>query len=136
MSKNSIDENIKKSKSERCNINDEKYQVLLKFINVILLNIGKPQIDNFIKFTGIERNDIIVKENREALNKMKKELFAHYNATKCGLYRKTPAMVLNCLRGMVKEAGYKLLKVQKNKSVKIDNKKYQQYIMVYSILEI
>ena len=63
----------------------EKYQVTLKLLNKILVNLGKEEIDDFTKFKDIDREDIIKDINVEALREMEKELFTvHYDKKKCG----------------------------------------------------
>ena len=103
----------------------EKYQVLLKFVNKILLNIDEPKIDKLTDFKDIDREDIIKDVNKQALDDMQKELFAQFNKKNCGYYRKTPAIVLNCLRGMMKEIGLNMVKKQKEKCDIINGKSYE-----------
>lgn len=111
----------------------EKYQLLLKFVNKILCNINKDEIDDLTKFTNIDREDIIKDINKTVLDDMADELFQHFNKKKVGYYRKTDAIVLNCLRGLVKEIGYELVKSQKGKMVNIDGKSYERTCMIYSV---
>ena len=88
----------------------EKYQVLLKFVNKILSNIGKEPIDNLTDFKEIERADIIKEENYESLVESKDEIFAHFNNKKCGWYRrsKTQTYILTFLRYALGEINLKL----------------------------
>ena len=111
----------------------EKYKVLLKLVNKILNNIGKESVDDLIKFIDIDREDIIKDANTKSLNEMENEIFKHYNKKKSGYYRKTDAIVLNCLRGLVKEAGYNLIKKQKGINTQINGKSYERTHMIYSI---
>lgn len=125
MSENNIKVKIEKD--------SDKYKIVLKLINKILKNMGKDEIDDITKFTDIDREDIIKEANIKALNDMDGELFKHFNKKNCGYYRKTDALVLNCLRGMMKEAGFKLAKKQKGVCKEIDGKKYERTHMIYSI---
>ena len=113
--------------------NSDKYKVALKFINQILTNLGKEQVDDLTKFVDIDREDIIKDVNKKSLDGMAKELFKHFDKNKSGYYRKTNAIVLNCLRNMMKELGYSLVKKQKGISTKIDGKTYERSHMIYSI---
>ncbi|ARF10088.1 hypothetical protein Indivirus_13_2 [Indivirus ILV1] len=111
----------------------DKYKVALKFVNKILTNIGNDEIDDLTKFVDIDREDIIKEVNRKTLDEMEKEIFALYNKKKCGYYRKTDAIVLNCLRGIMKEAGFEFNYEQKDKYETINDKKYRKTFLLYSI---
>lgn len=111
----------------------DKYKVALKLVNKILVNIGKEEIDDLIKFSGIDREDIIKEVNKKSLMEMEGELVELFTKKKLGLYRKTDGIVLNCLRGLMKEIGYQLVKEQKGKMVIIDGKSYEKTCMIYSI---
>lgn len=107
--KNTIDIVSGKNIEEDRKTSDEsvnKSKLLLKFVNKILKNIGKSSIESLDEFKNIDRNDIIKDENKKALDDMEKELFAHFNKQRCGYYRKTDGIVINCLRGMCKETGF------------------------------
>src|SRR5438477_7069284 len=84
-------------------IEKEKYNIALEFINKILNNINKPKIKELTEFTNIDREDIIKEINIGTLKEMENEIFKFFNKKKCGYYRKTDALVLNCLRSMMKE---------------------------------
>lgn len=111
----------------------DKYKVGLKFVNVILSNLGKPSITALTDFKDVDREDIIKDVNRTTLDEMSEELFSHFNKKKSGYYRKTDAIVLNCLRGMMKELGHELTNKQKGVMVNIDGKNYERTHMIYSI---
>lgn len=113
--------------------NSDKYKVLLKFINKILVNAKSNEIDDLTKFINIDREEIIKEANINALKSMEKELFEHYNKSKCGFYKKTPAIVLNCLRGMVKELGYEFIYIRKDISQIVDGKSLRRTHTLYSI---
>ena len=109
------------------NKDSDKYIVCLKFINKILVNLTKPEIDDLVKFIDIDREDIIKDVNKKSLVDMEKELFKQFDKKKCGYYRKTDALVLNCLRGMMKEIGYEMAKKQKDKSEFINDKSFRHF---------
>lgn len=113
--------------------NSEKYKIALKFINVTLVNIGKDEVDDLTKFIGIDRDDIIKEVNKNSLDEMDKEIFALFNKKKCGYYRKTNTLVLNCLRGMMKEIGYDFTYEQKDIYNTINNKQFRKTCLFYSI---
>ena len=111
----------------------DKYKVVLKFINVILSNLGKPTIIDLCDFKDIDREDIIKDVNKTALDDMAEELFSHFNKKKSGYYRKTDAIVLNCLRGIMKEIGHELTYDQKDRYEIIDGTSYKRSHSFYSI---
>ncbi len=111
----------------------DKYKVALKLVNKILKNIGKDEIDDLTKFVDIDREDIIKEVNKKALDDMEKEIFALYDKKKCGYYRKTDALVLNCLRGMMKEAGFEFNYEQKDRHEEINGKSFRKTFLLYAI---
>jgi len=113
--------------------NSDKYKILLKLINKMLINIKKDEIDDLTGFINIDRDDIIKEVNITLLKSMEKELFKHYSKNKCGYYRKSNAFVLNCLRGMLKEIGYKLTYITKELGQDIDGRSLRRTHMLYSI---
>ena len=108
----------------------EKYKLLLKYVNGILKNINKNNIDDLYDFKDIDRLDIIKKENIKLLDTMAPILFKHFNKDKCGYYRKTKNIALNCLRGMCKELGVELKKRQFTKSIKSRNITHLAYSII------
>lgn len=113
--------------------NSEKYKILLKFVNNILININENEIDDLTKFINIDRDDIIKEVNINTLKSMEKELFKHYNKDKCGYYRKSKAFVLNCLRGMLKELNLSFTYTQKEKNEYINDRSFRRTHLLYSI---
>lgn len=111
----------------------EKYKVALKLINKILVNLGNPEVDDLTKFINIDREDIIKEVNQKSLTDMEDELFPLFNKKNSGYYRKTDALVLNCLRGFMKEIGYDMVKKKKEKSETINGKSYKRSHYLYSI---
>ena len=122
--------NVKVSKDS------DKYKVALKLINKILVNIGKQEIDDLVNFVNIDREDIIKECNKIALVSMENELFtvAKFDKKACGYYRKNGnAYVLNLLRGLMKEMGYEMTYIKKEKNEQVGNKSYKRSHYLYSI---
>ena len=128
-----VNNTLNNSEIVKATSNSDKYKIVLKLINQILVNIGKNEIDDLVKFVDIDREDIIKDINKESLIGMENELFPLFNKNKVGYYRKTDAMVLNCLRGMMKEIGFALIKIQKGKMITINGKSYEKTCMIYHI---
>ena len=115
------------------NKDSDKYQMALKLINKILINIGKEEVDDLTKFINVDRDDIVKEDNKTTLESMEEEIFALYDKKKCGYYRKTDGIVVNCLRGMMKEIGYQFTYIQKEKSESVNNKSFRRKHVFYSI---
>ena len=113
--------------------NDPKYVIALQFLNHILTNNNKPQIQDILDFKDITRQEILKQENLNKLNEMETELYKHFDKDKCGYYRKTDNYVINFFRQMIKELGYKAAIEKKDKKVKIDGQSYRQKLMIYHI---
>ena len=113
--------------------NDPKYVIALQFLNHILSNNNKSQINDILDFKDITRQEILKQENLDKLNEMETELYKHFDKDKCGYYRKTDNYVINFFRQMIKELGYKAAIEKKDKTVKIDGQSYRQKLMIYHI---
>ncbi len=94
----------------------DKYKVLLEFVNGILKNIGKDEIDDLTKFVKIDRRDILKEENKVLLENMKDKLFEHFDKQKSGYYKKSQAFVLNVLKGFCRQLGLKIICTRKQTS--------------------
>lgn len=123
----------KDNKNEKITKDSDKYKILLKLLNKILKNIGKNEINDITKFINIDRDDIIKDVNKKALDDMQKELFKLYNKKNCGYYNKSSGIVLNCVRGMIKEAGYEFEYEKKEEYKMIDGVKYRKTLLLYTI---
>jgi len=113
--------------------NDPKYVIALQFLNHILTNNNKSQINDILDFKDITREEIIKQENLNKLNEMENELYKHFDKDKCGFYRKTDNYVINFFRQMLKEIGYKAITTKKDRTVKINGVSYRKKFMIYHI---
>ncbi len=113
--------------------NGIKYKLALKLVNKILTNIGKPEIDDLIEFIKIDRDDIISEETRKCFKEMMEELYEHYDKLHCAYYRQTDTIVLNALRGFMKEIGHELYYEKKDITEAINGKTYRRTHFYYSI---
>lgn len=111
----------------------DKYKIALKFVNKILVNIGKDEIDDLTKFMDIDREDIIKEVNKDSLKEMESELFPLFDKNKCNYYRKTDNLVLNCLRGIIRQVGLTPVNIKKDITTTINGQNYRKTHMIYSI---
>lgn len=112
---------------------DEKYKLALKFINNILVNAQKSEINDILEFKDINRQQIVTQQNLDILTNMESEIYKLFDKVKCGFYRKSDNYVINCLRGMIKQIGYKIILEQKDKTVNINGESYRKKYMIYHI---
>lgn len=112
------DEYIEEEKMKTVNVDKSttKYKILLEFVNKLLKNIGKEEINDLTDFKDIDRGDILKAENKLLLISMKNKLFPLYNKQKCGYYSKTKGYTFNVLKGMCKELGLTIEKKRKQTS--------------------
>jgi hypothetical protein len=86
-----------------------RYIVTLKFLNAILKNSGKDEIDDILNFV-IDKENLIKKENDVIIDNMVDEIFkkGNYKKLACGFFRRKTLnnYVLTLLRYMCLEFGY------------------------------
>jgi len=112
---------------------DPKYILALQFINHILTTNNKPQIQDILEFKNITRQEILKQENLNKLNEMETEMYKHFDKMKCGFYRKNDNYPITFFRQMLKELGYKAIRVEKDKTINIDGVNYRKKFMIYHI---
>lgn len=115
---------------------DIKYQLVLTLVNKILVNINKPQIKNLTDFKDIVRSDITSESCLKIINDMEDNLYKYFDKKKSGYYQKNETnekYVLNCLRAMNKQIGFKLIGKEKGKRVKINGQSFSQKFFIYHI---
>jgi hypothetical protein len=114
---------------------EEKNTLILKYVNGLLRNAGKNEIDDLTEFKNIDRIDIISDVNVKYLGTMAKELFKLFDRNKCRYYPKTAkSRPLNVLRGMIKDTGtYNLVGYNTEISEIINGRRVRLPAMLYSI---
>lgn len=123
----------KKISTEKVSKENDKYKVILKLINKILVNLEKPEIDDITQFVNIDREDVIKEKNCQVMTEMEPELFPLFNKDKCGYYRHTQYRILSILRCCLKDMGYELLFKKKELYFSIDGKNYRKSHVFYYI---
>ena len=113
--------------------NDSKYVLALQYLNHILANINKTQIQDILEFKDITRDDIIKQENLNKLNEMESELYKYFDKDKCGYYRKNNNYPITFFRQMLKQIGYKAVRIEKDKTITINGTNYRKKFMIYHI---
>jgi hypothetical protein len=113
--------------------NDPKYILALQFLNHILTNNNKSQIQDILDFKNITRQEILKQENLDKLNEMENELYKHFDKYKTGYYRKSDNYVINFLRGMIKQLCYKINREEKDKHININGENYRKKFVYYHV---
>lgn len=109
-----------------------KELIALKYVNKLLINIGREKITNITDFSNINRDDIIKEDNKKICDEMIEEIFGPFNKGKCGYYRKNSEQyALTLLKGIVNEIGYVLKKKNEDKIIKGERK----WIVTYTIIK-
>lgn len=113
----------------------DKYKVALKFINMILANLGKPAITTLTEFTNIDREDIIKEVNKQSFDAMQGELFSYFDKVAMGWYRRNKVnnYILTFLRNMCDDLGLEFAYEQKDITRLIDEKSFRSTFMFYLI---
>jgi hypothetical protein len=83
-------------------LEEEKCELLLKYVNGILKNAGKDEITKLTDFISIDRVDIIKDVNIQFVNNMTDELFEVFDKKKCKFYPKVKGLPLTLLRNLLK----------------------------------
>ncbi len=113
----------------------QKYKMVLKLVNSMLTNIGRPEITDLTEFKDIDRDDILCDLNKTTVLEMENELFPLFDKKKVGYYRQNcKGFVVNCIRGLLKDIGYKLSYVHRDMTSTVNGKNYRRTHTIYSIL--
>lgn len=86
-----------------------KYNILLKLLNKILVNIGKNQITDVLDFKNINKKDIELDINNKILDEMKVDLTNYFGSFSIILKNiKKESRMLVYLKHMCKHLNFKL----------------------------
>lgn len=112
-----------------------KKQTALKFVNKILVNMGKDQINDLLDFKDVHRDVLIDDSNKAIVDEMEPELIEHFDKKKLGYYTRNmiKTILITYLRGICEELGYKFISNKKEVSYKIDGKPTRRTEVFYSI---
>jgi len=127
----------KKNNIQKCGTDDQRYTILLKFVNCILTNIGKQNVKRLEDFKNIDREDIIKDINKNLLeNNIGDELYKYFDKVSCGWYRRksTDTYILSFLRCSCKIIGYSFEYYQKDIGVPVNGRNLRQTHIFYNIL--
>jgi hypothetical protein len=112
------------------NKKSEKYKILLKLVNQILVNIGENPIKQLTEFKDVDRLKLIRDVNNNTLDDHATVFCEHFDKWKIGYMRKTDNLVLNVIRGLCKEINLKF--TAKRKGIGIGNNQTKM-VFLYSI---
>jgi len=88
-----------------------KKQIALKFVNRILRNLGRHEINELSEFKNINKLEITKNDNITIVSDLENEIYKTFGKHECGYYRRslTCKHLITMLRGMCKNLGYKFL---------------------------
>jgi len=100
------------------NTDTMQYKLLMKLLNLILTNMKSKNIKVATEFKSIHRRFIIDPVNLPGFNLLLPEILKHFNKCKCGVYNlQTPNLVYNCMRGMCRILGIRVISREYNRNV-------------------
>ena len=113
-----------------------KYNLVLKLLNKFLINMNKPEITDLTYFKDIVRQDVITEANYKVVEEMEPEILKYFDKAKSGYYQKKRSeenYPVNFLRGLLRQINYELENMKKDMSVNINGINYRKTFMIYSI---
>lgn len=113
------------------------YQIVLELVNRFLINMGKDMIQDLKEFKNIERQELLIPTNKEALLELGPKIFAKnmFDKWECGYTRQdAKSFELNVLRQLVIKLGLQFDYVKKPKYEKINGRTYKRSGYFYTIL--
>lgn len=118
-------------------IDDSKRVIALKFINKILTNIGKDQIDDLTDFIDIDRDLIIKDKNKAIVDEMESEITKHFDKKKIGYYNRTKVktIIITYLKGMIDHLNLIMESREVENYVQVDGLKYRKTKILFTIKE-
>lgn len=102
----------KKKKNVMINKNDNKYIMLLEFLNAILKQIGKDAIDDVLDFKNIPRDDILKEDVKGLLDVHLDQIIGIFGKKEIQYYNRKliKDFIMSVIKSMAFECGYTLSK--------------------------
>jgi hypothetical protein len=127
-------QHIKDAKGNKIPISDPKYKLGLKFINALLVKLGKDKIDDITQFKDIRRDNLLGDGSKEILNEYIEKLAFNFGRTKLQYNKKDvyDTYVLSVLRSITTILGYKFV-TKRNRKKEALNNSNKTAIVEYSI---
>lgn len=114
---------------------ENKVNLLLIFLNRILTNTNRENIDNLLNFKKIDRKDII--SQGHVLNEMIEEFNKLFTKKEVAFYERNRSKyyIIVFLKNIVKGVNLKLLKGTKPESMTVDNRIFSRKTVCFSIVQ-
>lgn len=125
------EENDNIDTNEEDPLQKKKIELILKYVNGLLKNMGKEEIHNLIEFVRIDRIDILTEANTNYLESIAKELFPTFDRKECKYFPKSSkGRLVLVLKNMLKNTNeYELDSLNKE----IYEGKYRRRATFYTI---
>lgn len=113
----------------------DKYQIVLKLINVFLVNMKKDKINDLLEFKDIDRKLLMSDKNKNAFTKMENKIYEQFDKTKCGWYRRktTKNYMLTVIRYICADIGLHFTFKQKEIYVTVNEEQFRKSNTYYYI---
>ena len=98
----------RKSKCEKINSESEKYKVTLNFLNGLLKNMNKEEINDITQFKNIKREDLLKESCNQILNEHINNIIQQFGKSKIryNMRNKRNCYVLSVIKYLVSFCGY------------------------------
>jgi len=104
-----INQNLRKKKKE---------QLLLKLLNGVLVNLGKPEVDEITKFADVTREDLGNDSHMTTFKDIEQEIYYTFESiTPRDFQYGVKVPILTVIKKLTKDLGYKLISTKDFKTV-------------------
>ena len=133
--KNSCTYITKPKINEKVDKDDKKYKITLKFLNKLLVTLGKEEIDNLTKFKDIKRDDLLKEECDAVLFEYIDEIAKNFGkkTIRYELRHKIDSYLIAVIRRLSLSLGYEFHAKKKETTLIRNNVVKRPYWLVYSI---
>lgn len=117
---------------------DDKQKIVLKFLNKILVNIGKEEIEDLTDFKDIKREDLLKQKNIDLIETMEKEIFKCFKKGQIDYHRKKTlkTYLLTLIKRMVSHCGFEFRSHRKDINQTVDGELFRRTYTIYEIIKI
>ena len=117
--------------------NEQKVQILLDLLNVVLKSINKDPITHLDQFKNVKRKYIVAEEPTKYFESQYNNIFKHYDKKKCKFYERNARKqyIMIFIRRALNELGYKIRQHNNDERVVIDGQKLVLAIVLFDIIK-
>lgn len=108
---------VKEPKNKkRLDKDDNKYKVVLQYINKLLKEIGKDEIDDICMFKNIDRRELVNIDGNKIVDDSLKDILNKFTKDEIGYYQKNSVKhyIINLLKHLLERIGYTIKSCRKS----------------------